>query len=188
MTIESGVYRRILRRQTHSSRSLPAIVVASAVALLLLALLVAGVWRSLDPAFRLNLDAAALAAARAAQSPAVQIASGAALVLLALPLLVLALAPGRRARRARIGERAALVIDDGVIADSVAEAVSRRAGVSRGQVGVTVGRRTVSVRITPTSGSAIDRDAAVAASEDTLRGIRFPASTRVAVATEGVVG
>ena len=126
------------------------------------------------------------ASALAAQ-PAAAIAVGAVLVLLAVLLLALAVLPGRRSRRARIADRTALLVDDGVIADAVAAAVARRTGAERGRVSVTMGRRTVTVRIVPTSGVAVDPAAAESAVHDTLAEVGFSSATRVVVSTEGVV-
>ena len=75
----------------------------------------------------------------------------------------------------------------GVIADAVAAAVARRTGAERGRVSVTMGRRTVTVRIVPTSGVAVDPAAAESAVHDTLAEVGFSSATRVVVSTEGVV-
>ncbi|MFJ2502928.1 hypothetical protein [Microbacterium sp. NPDC087592] len=187
MTNEQATYRRVLRRETHTSRTVAAMVVASIGALLLIALLAGAVWWLVDGGFR---DAAARPLEEISvgvQQPPVLFTVGGVLTALAVVLLALALLPGRRARRARLTERSALLVDDGVIADSIAAAVARRAGVERSRVAVFVGRRTVEVRITPTSGVFVRVADAEDAANDILAGIGFSATPRVIVEPNGVV-
>lgn len=186
MKNEQATYRRVLRRETHASRTAPATVTALIVFVLLLAAIAAGVWWLVDDGFRERVTRE-FDAFIAVMLPVVPIAAGAVLVILALVLLALALLPGRRARRARMTQRTALLVDDGVIADSVAEAVARRAGVERSRASVTVGRRNVTVRITPTSGIPVDRFAAESAVTDILAEIGFSANPRIIVEASGVV-
>lgn len=185
MTNERTMYRRVLRRETHAARTIPAVVVASLAAVLLLALLAGGVWWLVDENFR--ADVARWVDGASGVGQAVLLGVGAILAILALVLLALAVLPGRRARRARTTARTALLVDDGVIADAIADAVARRTGVDRGRVAVTVGRRMVAVRITPTSGLPVDRKAAESAVNDTLSGIGFAATPRVVIDTNGVI-
>jgi len=187
MTDEQATYRRVLRRETHAARTIPAAVVASIGVLLLVALLVVGVWGLVDASFRDGATRWLEGFADTGQRQALGIGAGAVLALLAVTLLLLAVLPGRRARRARMTDRAALLVDDGVIADSVAEAVARRAGVERGRVAVTMGRRTVSVKVTPTSGIPVDPEVAESAANEILSGIGFAATPRVVVETNGVI-
>ncbi|KJQ55117.1 hypothetical protein [Microbacterium sp. SA39] len=187
MTIDVSTYRRVLRRETHASRTIAAVAVASAVLVILLALVVGGVGWLIDPVFRENTANAGAGIAEFAGQPAAAVGTGVALVLLALLILALAVTPGRQARRARTTDRAALLVDDGVIADSIAERVAGRTGVARRQVSVTVGRRITSVRITPTSGLPVDRAAAEAAVADTVSGIGFATTPRVIITAEGVI-
>jgi hypothetical protein len=187
MTNEQATYRRVLRRETHAPRTIPAVVVASIGAALLLALLAGGVWWLVDEGFRAGSGRWLDGLSASLQQRAVPLGLGAGLAVLALVLLGLAVLPGRRARRARTTDRTALLVDDGVIADSIAESVARRAGVDRGRVAVTVKRRTVAVRITPTSGIPVDRASAESAVVDTLSGIGFAATPRVVIEERGVV-
>lgn len=186
MTNEQATYRRVLRRETHAPRTIPALVVAIVGAVLCLALLAGGVWWLVDAAFREEI-ARGLDGLPGLGPQALPIGIGAVLVLLAVVLLALAVLPGRRRRRARTTERTALLVDDGVIADSIAGAVARRAGVDRDRVAVTVASRTVAVRITPTSGIPVDRSAAEAVVNDILSGVGFTALPRVVVEERGVV-
>lgn len=187
MSSDARIYRRVLRRETHASRSLPAAAVAAVVAIVIVLLLSAGVWYLADPtaASRLRDWVAPVTTGQGSSAASAVIAAGAAVIGLALTLA--AVLPGRLARRGRVTDRAALIVDDGVIADSVARSVGRRVGVPTGQVRVVVGRRAVSVRITPTSGVPVDSRAAEDAAGETVRAIGFPSAVRVAVAAEGVV-
>ncbi|WP_431806779.1 hypothetical protein [Microbacterium paraoxydans] len=180
--------RRLLRRETRSSRTAPATVLAVLLAVVLLGLLGVGAAAAVDAGFRADATALLADVAEALRVPAVAIATGAVLVVLAVLLLALAVLPGRRARRARLSGRTALVVDDGVLADAIADGVARRTGVPRSRVSVTVGRRSATVRLTPTSGVPVDREAAQTAAADVLSEVGFALTPRVHVETEGVVG
>ena len=186
MTNEQAIYRRVLRRETHAPRTTPATVVASIGVLLLVALLVGGVWWLVDDGFR-EAAGRRLDDLGATALPVALLAAGGAMAILAVVLLALAVLPGRRARRARTTDRTALLVDDGVIADSIAEAVARRTSTVRSRVAVTAGRRSITVRITPTSGIPVDRFAAESAVNDTLAGIGFAATPRVVIEANGVI-
>ncbi|WP_337004308.1 MULTISPECIES: hypothetical protein [unclassified Microbacterium] len=186
MTTEQATYRRVLRRETHAPRTTPATVVAAVGVLLFVAAIVGGVWWLIDAAFREEVGRL-VDDLGAAMLPATMLGVGGVLVVLAVVLLALSVLPGRRARRARTTERTALLVDDGVIADSIAEAVARRTGVVRARVAVTAARRSIVVRITPTSGIPVDRFAAESAVNDILSGIGFTATPRVVIETNGVI-
>lgn len=185
MTDEQTLYRRVLRRELHAPRTAPAVAVAAIVAVLAVALVAAGVWWMLDASFR--SVALGWFEGVAGHEPLVAGAGGVVLILLAVVLLALAVLPGRRPRRARTTARTALLVDDGVIADAVAAAVAGHAGVDRSRVAVTVARRVVAVRITPTSGVPVDSAAVKAAAEGTLATLGFSAAARVSVAERGVI-
>lgn len=186
-TMESRVYRRVLRRETHAPRTAPAVVVAVVVLLASLALLVGGVWWWADAGFQGFVSARAADLGAAMAQPAVLIGIGAVALALALLLLILALSPGRRARRARTTERIALLVDDGILADAVADAVAAQENLGPRQVSVTLGRRAVTVRVTPTSGVPVDTGAVGCAAEAALAAVGFTAVPRVVVAAAGVV-
>lgn len=187
MTTQQAVYRRVLRRETHSPRTVSAVMVASLLFIVLIAAITGAVWWLMDAGFRDQATAWISAQSENGGGWTTLTATGAISVLVSLLLLVLALSPGRRARRTRTTERMALLVDDGVLADAVADAVAVRGGISRRQVSVTVGRRVVTVRITPTSGLPLDRAEAEAAVTETLAEIGFAATPRLIVAPRGVV-
>jgi hypothetical protein len=187
MTSQQAVYRRVLRRETHRGRTGASVAVASILVVLLVAGVAGGVWWAVDPALRAGTDAAVAGLAAALDGRLVLLIGGIAAIIVALVLLALALLPGRRARRARAAERVALLVDDGILADGIADAISARCGLSRDQVSTVVGRRSVTATITPTSGAALDRDAALAAIADTVSALGFSATPKVVVADRGVI-
>lgn len=81
----------------------------------------------------------------------------------------------------------ALLVDDGVLADAVADAVALREGVDRSQVSVTLGKKTAIVRITLTSGVPVDTDRAGRAAVEALASLGFSAAPRVLLSQTGVV-
>lgn len=187
MTVNAATSRRLLRREARATRRGSAIVLAVVLTAILLALLAGAVAWAVDTGFRTQVTGGIAPVAAVAETPAALIAVGVVLLLLAVLLVGLALAPGRRARRTRLDARVALVIDDGVLADAIADGVARRIGVPRGQVRVTVTRRTVLIRVTPTSGVPVDAAAARDAAARVLNEAGFRLSPRVQVAREGVI-
>jgi len=169
-----GVYRRVLRRETHAARTAPAVVVASILGLLLIAALVLGVWAMFDVGFRKTLGGAADDAIGAIDAETATIVAGAVL-------------PGRRNRRGRVAGNAAVLVDDGVLADAAADRVASRCGIDRSQVSAVVGRRTVLARVTPTSGLPVDRRMVQEAVSEAMSGAGFDADVKVSVSERGVV-
>lgn len=114
------------------------------------------------------------------------------LVLLALGLFFLlhGILPGRRARHAIPNERAIVIVDDGVLASTLARRARTEAGVTPEQVVVIVSRNHVDVQLRPTSGIGIDAAVVHAAIDDELRANRIEPvpDVRVHVAETGVVG
>lgn len=184
---EQAVYRRVLRRETHSPRTGAAVVVATILAVLLTAAVVLSVWSLVDDGFRQGVADRLGSASSLAEDRSALTAAGIVAALIALILIALALLPGRLARRGRSTERVALLVDDGVLADAVADAVAVRCGIGRGQVSVTVGRRTATVRITPTSGITVDHDAATDSAAEALAAVGFSATPKLVVSSQGVI-
>lgn len=187
MTDVNRSYRRILRRETHAARTAPAVVAVLIVLLAAVAAAVGAVWRHLDARSWEPVGGWLRGVASWAAEPATLIGLGTAALVLAVIAIALALLPGRRARRARITSRLAVVIDDGVLADAVADAVAQREGLDRRQVAVRLASRTAQVRVTPTSGLAVDERRVAAAAEAAMSALGFAVVARVSVATRGVV-
>ena len=156
-----AVLRTVVRRETHSPRTVAMLVV---VVLLVLAAVYAAVEIALAIAGRRPLLAApapafdALATLPAAVAPAALIASGSVLALLGLALLVLAVAPGRLSRHEMTWGDRAVVVDNGVVASSIAHHVSQESGIARENVVVGVAHRTVDVTVRPVLGIPVDLD------------------------------
>ncbi len=125
-TTSHRVYRRVIRRETHSPRSAAAIVIAALV-------VVAFAWAATE-AVLLLLDRPSLLVAPSDALRALVrldridgpllVAAGVPLVLIGAVLVVVAVTPGRRARHHRMTARSAIVVDDRVIASALAGAAA----------------------------------------------------------------
>ncbi len=189
MSSQASVYRRVVRRETHSPRAGAAITVAVVVMLVAIAAGIAAVYVIVHPPVWVGVRAGfdELAGLRSAVRYTVLV-SGVVAVLLGVLLVVLAVAPGRRPRRRLDSSRAAVVVDDKVIARSLARTAAHAARSARSQVEVVLGRRRASVRVSPTAGVSLDREAVAEAVAEagTVYGItRRP---RVVVSEKAVVG
>lgn len=160
MTSQVSVYRRVVRRETHSSRAGAAITVAVIIMLIAVAASVAAVYAIVHPPLWAGIQTGfqELAGFRSTVRY-VLLAVGIVGGLLGILLVILAVTPGGRPRRRVDSSRAAAVVDDKVIARMLAKKGAEAAGVSRGQVSVVVARRRAAVRITPTAGAGVDRSA-----------------------------
>lgn len=184
MSAVETTHRRVLRRALHSPRTSAAVTAASVLAVVLAAGVVLGVWMFIDAGFADTVSAFASAAVeRLAGAPTAAI--GIVLLVLALVLISLAVLPGRRARRGRIAPHGVVVIDDGVLADAVADRVARRLGIDSSQVSVTVRARTVRALVTPISGVEVAHVAARHEIERTLAELSLEADATVQVAATG---
>ncbi|GAA1800288.1 MULTISPECIES: hypothetical protein [Leucobacter] len=186
MTTDARAARRVIRRELHPARTGPAVLVVALLLIIALAVPVLSVWALFDPGLRAGLRTVEVPQAGSPAAAAVA-ASAAVLLVLAVLLWAAAILPGHRNRRARIGDRHALLVDDGVLADAVSERVARRIGVDPTRVSVTAGRRTMRVGVVPTSGVPVDEAAARDAADAVLRGVGFRSEIRVTVAERGAV-
>ncbi|KZX20217.1 DUF6286 domain-containing protein [Rathayibacter tanaceti] len=157
-TAGRALYPRLVRRETHSSRSGSAIVLAVLLILLFAWLGTEAVLAVLaQPALLVAPQDGASALLTAASAPiALTAAAGAVLALIGLALVVVSFAPGRRGRRAVGIDRTAAVVDDRVIAQAVARTASHAGDIDPDQVSVSVGARTVGVTVSRTSGRSTD--------------------------------
>ncbi|WP_110590453.1 hypothetical protein [Microbacterium suaedae] len=175
----SVVYRRVLRRETHRARTVPAVIVA----VLTAALVFAGAWWMADPALR----AAAEQLTASADVAAIGSTAGVVALVVAAVLIAFGVLPGRRARRGRVAGRIAVLVDDGVLAGAAADEVARRCAVVREHVSVTVGHRLAIVRVTPTSGVPVDEGSVREAAHASFAALGFDTKMRVRVTERGVV-
>lgn len=186
-TAADGVLRRSSRRLRHRSRS-----AAVSVALVLAALI--GAYLAVEAGLALAGQRPLLASPAqmwdtAQSQPAIAWTAAVALAVIGIVFVLLAILPGRLARREVGDERLTIVIDDDVLASGLSRSVATAAGVSRSQVRTSVGSRRARVDLTPTTGFPPSREAAQQAAQATVRtlGVRPALSTSVAVAREGVI-
>lgn len=189
---EDATYRRALRRETHSPRSVLAVAVACLAGVALLWWAVEAVLRLAGrrPLLLSPADTARAIADLPAVSPAVLVPVGLAVGLLGLYLAVAALSPGRRARHHRTTDRCALVVDDRALAAVLAARAGSAGAVRPEQVDVTVSRHTARVRVTPSSGVPVDRGAVAdaVARELSDQDVAPPLRAVTEIGTRGVVG
>ncbi len=153
------VLRTVVRRETHSPRTVAMLVV---VVLLLLVLAYAAVEIILDlagaqpllvsPGEALN----AVVAAPTALMPAAFIGGGVVLAIVGLIVLVLALKPGRLSRHEMSWGERAVVVDNGVVASALAQHLSNESGIARDDIVVGVAHRSVDVTVRPPVGIPVD--------------------------------
>ncbi len=157
--MSDSVLRTVVRRETHSPRTVAMLVV---VVLLLLALAYAAVEIILHlvgaqpllvgPGEALN----ALVAAPTALMPVAFIVAGVVLAILGLLVLILALKPGRLSRHEMEWGDRAVVVDNGVVASALAQHLSNESGIARDDIVVGVAHRSVDVTVRPPVGIPVD--------------------------------
>ncbi|MGY2743974.1 DUF6286 domain-containing protein [Pseudarthrobacter sp. O4] len=183
----------ILKRETRSSRAVAAVIAAVLViALCGYALLETAVRAVGQPPWLVDPETAAeqLVALPSGVPPLLLGALGAVLVMVGLFFFLNAVLPGRRARHLLRDRRAAVVVDDEVIASALARRARLAANVTPEQVMVIVSRSRVLVNVRPTSGVPLSADAVLAAVQNELRemGPSPMPEVRINVASAGVIG
>lgn len=179
----SSLDTRIVRRETHSPRSTAAVTVA-----VLLAVVVA--WVAAEAVLALLGQSPLVLAPREmltalgalpGDAPGALIAVAAVAALLGVALLALALLPGRRPRRPLHAKHAIVVADDVMLASALARTAARTAAVSADAVSVSLAPRSATVRITPVTGTRVDREAVRGAVAEEFAQAGPARSARVAV-------
>ncbi|ROP65091.1 hypothetical protein EDF24_1100 [Curtobacterium sp. PhB130] len=169
MTSEhDALYRRVLRRETHVSRS-GTVVVAMVVVLVVAAAAVFAATlvfldqnvAGIDP--RAVVDAAA--GAPRGLIDAVVIGVGAVVGFVGLVFLLQGVLPQRRPRHQMASRRLAVVVDDEVLASAAARAARGATRLGPDAAVGTVGRRTVDVVLRPAAGVDVPAVAATEAVE-----------------------
>lgn len=186
-------YARIIRRETHSPRTVTTIVLAVVIAL---ACVYAGtelVLRMLrQPPLLVTPEAALdwVAALPTLQPLSAISAGGIVLALIGLLLMLHAIRSGRLARHQMVHEGRAVIVDNGVLASSIARTVALVAGIPQSQALVSVSHRRVIVDVTPTSGIPVDEAEIRAAVADEIASydLRPPVRHTVRINTTGAVG
>lgn len=153
-----SIYRRIGRRETHSPRSVLAIILAVIV-------LLAAAWFGTEIVLSLLGRPALLAAPTDIEASTVSVAAvpfgfllaaGIVLALLGLILIIAALTAGRRARHVIETDRAVTVVDNNVIASALARHAAYAGGTDPDNTNVSVFHNRAVVEITPSSGTTTD--------------------------------
>jgi hypothetical protein len=190
---QDPIIRRMVRRDTHSSRSFPSIVAASL-------LLITFLWLALESVLWLLNDQPLMASPAQLRQwlvglpantiPAGMTAAGVGLGILGLLIIGMAVGKGRRPRRALASGRSATVVDDDVIAAALSSKTRLAAGLAPGQVTTTVGGRSVRVQVRPTSGVPLDLESITTALDGELAAYALdrPVTSSVRILNEGAVG
>lgn len=185
--------QRILHRETHSSRAAAACIAAVLVIVLsLYALLESAVRAVGQPPWLIDPQTAAerIVALPNGIPPLLLGVIGAVVAAAGLFFFLSAVLPGRRARHLLDIPRVAVVVDDEVIASSLARRARLAANVTPEQVMVVVSQRQAIINVRPTSGVPVSENAVREAVEDELRSmapVPLPA-VRVHLAETGVIG
>ncbi len=188
----AGLHRRILRRELHSPRSVLAITVAVVLILLCIYVGVEIVLMMLgQPALLATPQEMLTVLGTLGSAPAeVPIMVGLALMILGILLLIAGLTPGRRARHELAASRAAAVVDDEVIASGLARHAAHAGNAHPNNTVVSVSKRRAVVRLTPTSGIPVRRDAVSETVQEQLAELELTPSLRssIVIAPTGKVG
>lgn len=187
----SSIYRRIARRETHSPRSVLAIILA------VIVILVAA-WFGTEIVLSLLGQPALVVAPTDAEHAilsvqalpfAMLLGSGIVLAIVGLVLILAALTAGRRARHVIQTDRAVTVIDNRVIASALARHASYAGNTSPDNTRVDVTHRRAVVHITPTSGTTADKAAIKTAVDEQLDsfGVQPALRSKISIRT-GKVG
>ncbi|MDR6557959.1 hypothetical protein J2809_002319 [Arthrobacter pascens] len=185
--------RRVLHRETHSSRAAAAGIAAVLVVLVSLYALLESAVRAIgQPPWLIDPQSAAerIVALPNGVPPLLLGVTGAVVTAAGLFFFLSAILPGRRARHLLEEPRVAVVVDDEVIASALARRARLAANVTPEQVMVVVSQRQAVVNVRPTSGVPLSENAVREAVEDELRAmapIPLPA-VRVNLAESGVIG
>jgi hypothetical protein len=185
-------YRRVLRREMHSPRSGPAIAV-SVVVIVLCAFVGAEIILSMlnqRALLAAPQDMLATLGTLGSAPVALPIGIGVILMIIGILLVIAALTPGRRARHQLVATRAAVVADNEVIASALARHAARAANAHPDNTLVSVSARRAIVRLTPTSGTPVQRDAVADAVREQLAAFELTTPVRysVMIASSGKVG
>lgn len=186
-------YARIIRRETHSPRTTTTIVLA---VLIILACAYAGTELVLhmlgQPPLLVAPEAAVtwLATLPTLQPLSAISAGGMVLAVIGLLLMLHAVRSGRLARHQMVHDGGAVIVDNGVLASSIARRVALVARVPQGQAVVSVSHRRAVVDVTPTSGIPVDESSIQSAVDEELAAydLRPPVRSTVRIRSTGAVG
>lgn len=153
------VMTRVVRRETHSPRTVAAVLVLAVVTAAAILVGIEIVLHLLGTGSMLLAPGAGLTwlAGLPTAAPRAAVVLGAVAIALAgLVLIWLALSPGRRSKHRLGASSRAVVVDNGVIASAIADRLRREFFLPAGGVTVGVGHRDVDVTVRPEAGQEID--------------------------------
>lgn len=179
--------RRVVRRETHSPRTV-AMFVAVVLLILALAYVALEIVLSLaaQPALLVGPAAAAgwLVGLPTAQPAGLVIAGSVVLALIGLVFVFLAITPGRLSKHTLEAGDRAVVVDNGVIASALAQHLSEETGIARDAITVGVGHRSVDVTVRPGAGVPLEQGEVLSLAESELQTYRLTRSIRTRVRIE----
>lgn len=159
--MSTPAFRRVVRRETHSPRTVAMIIAVVIATLALVYLGAEAVLHLLAQPALLWGPATAFAwigGLPTAQPAEAVVAGGIVLALIGLVFVFLALAPGRLPKHQMNWADRAVIVDNGVIASSLAQHLSDETGIARDQISVGVSHRWVDVTVTPRPGVPLDTE------------------------------
>lgn len=177
----SAVLKRVVRRETHSPRTVSTVIVLALV-------VVAAIYVGVEIVLHLLGVGPFLVAPGAAltwlqelpdQHQGLVVAGGLLVAVAGVVLVWFALGAGRRPKHELGSSSYAVLVDNGVIASSVAERVRRELDLAKGAVVVGVGHRSADITVRPEPGQPVDRRHVRAVAESELAG--YELSPRVKV-------
>lgn len=177
----SAVLKRVVRRETHSPRTVSTVIVLALV-------VVAAIYVGVEIVLHLLGVGPFLVAPGAAltwlqelpdQHQGLVVAGGLLVAVAGVVLVWFALGAGRRPKHELGSSSYAVLVDNGVIASSVAERVRRELDLSKGAVVVGVGHRSADITVRPEPGQPVDRRHARAVAESELVGYQLSPRVRV---------
>lgn len=182
--MSNHVLERVVRRESHSSRSVAAAIVLLLVIVVLAWVATETILRSLElPALLAPPGAMATWLADLPQSgqDAAIVAGSVVVALIGVACVILALAPGRLAKQRVKNEGPAILVDNGALASAIAQGVANDLSFDRREVSVGVGHRVVDVTIRPSFGVEVDRSVVSASAARELTQIGLEREPRVRV-------
>lgn len=192
-TVPAGLAHRMIRRETHRSRAVSSILVA------VIAILGLG-WLGTEVVLHLLEQPTLLANPAQLMDwliklpertlPVGLVLAGIGIAVVGLILLIVALGPGRKAKRVLSSDRNALVVDDSVVASALARSASQIARVQADQVFAQVHGGQAKIEVKPTSGVALDQQSIQSGLEYEVQSWQLVKNLKlsVSIASQGAVG
>jgi len=179
--MSSTVLKRVVRRETHSARSAATVIVLGLVGVASIYVGAEIVLHLLGAAPLLVAPGGALTWLREMpdHSNGMIVTGGLVTIVVGVVLLWLALGPGRRPKHELAHSSHAVIVDNGVIASSIAERVRRELDLSKGAVVVGVGHRSADVSVRPEPGQAVDKNQVRVVAEAALDDYRLSPAVKV---------